>query len=93
MGAFKKLIRFKSENGKAYFADLEDHTSAVPASGSQITAYESFQDLQSKSNSDKVVIKEVRKDNAHKLSVDIEMACAKEKKNVMGIASRSAASG
>lgn len=59
MGAFKKLIRFKSENGKAYFADLEDHTSAVPASGSQITAYESFQDLQSKSNSDKVVIKEL----------------------------------
>ncbi|TRX97497.1 hypothetical protein FHL15_001775 [Xylaria flabelliformis] len=59
MGAFTKLIRFKSENGESYFADLGDVNSEPPTPGSQITAYKSFDDLLSKGNAETVAVKEL----------------------------------
>ncbi|KAI0472420.1 fumarylacetoacetate hydrolase family protein [Xylaria cf. heliscus] len=59
MGTFTKLIRFKAENGKAYYADLGDITSEAPAPGSQITAYKSFEDLLSRSNAETATVKEL----------------------------------
>lgn len=61
MGSFTKLIRFKSENGGTYYADLGSLTSEAPTLGLQITAYNSFEDLLSKSNADTATVKEVRR--------------------------------
>ncbi|KAI0429795.1 fumarylacetoacetate hydrolase family protein [Xylaria sp. FL1042] len=59
MGSFTKLVRFKSENGVAYHADLGDLTAEVPAPGSQVTAYKSFEDLLLKSNAETATVKEL----------------------------------
>ncbi|KAI1149189.1 fumarylacetoacetate hydrolase family protein [Nemania diffusa] len=59
MGSFTKLIRFKSENGGTYYADLGSLTSEAPTLGLQITAYNSFEDLLSKSNADTATVKEL----------------------------------
>ncbi|KAI1132175.1 fumarylacetoacetate hydrolase family protein [Nemania abortiva] len=59
MGAFTKLVRFKSENGNTYYADLGDIASEVPAPGSQLAAYSSFEDLLSKGHTETVTVKEL----------------------------------
>ncbi|KAI0974980.1 fumarylacetoacetate hydrolase family protein [Xylaria arbuscula] len=59
MGSFTKLVRFKSENGAVYFADLGDLASEVPAPGSQVLAYKSFEDLLSKGNTETTIVKEL----------------------------------
>ncbi|KAI0909082.1 fumarylacetoacetate hydrolase family protein [Ustulina deusta] len=59
MGSFTKLVRFKSENGAVYYADLGDLASEVPAPGSQVTAYKSFEDLLSKGNAETATVKEL----------------------------------
>ncbi|GAP83801.2 putative fumarylacetoacetate hydrolase family protein [Rosellinia necatrix] len=60
MESFTKLIRFKSENARIYFADLGDLNSAVPAAGSQITAYSSFEELLSRINPETVRLQELQ---------------------------------
>jgi len=45
MKSFSRLIRFESASGEAYFADLGANSSKVPALGSSISAYKSFDDL------------------------------------------------
>lgn len=60
MGAFTKVVHFKSDNGEAYYADLGDLTSETPLPGSQITAYKSFEELLSGGNTETVTVKEVR---------------------------------
>ncbi|KAI0445547.1 fumarylacetoacetate hydrolase family protein [Xylaria telfairii] len=59
MGAFTKLIHFKSDNDKAYYADLGNLTSETPVLGSQITAYKSFEELLSGGNAETVTVKEL----------------------------------
>ncbi|KAI1428782.1 fumarylacetoacetate hydrolase family protein [Xylaria sp. FL1777] len=59
MGSFTKLVRFKSENDATYYADLGDLASEVPAVGSQVTAYKSFEDLLSKGNAETATVKEI----------------------------------
>lgn len=59
MAAFTKLIRFKSQNDSIYYADLGDLVSEIPKPGSQVTAYKSFEDFLSKSDTETVTVKEV----------------------------------
>ncbi|KAI1311632.1 fumarylacetoacetate hydrolase family protein, partial [Xylaria venustula] len=59
MGSFTKLVRFRSENGAVYFADVGDLASEVPALGSQVDAYKSFEDLLSKRNAESAILKEL----------------------------------
>ncbi|KAI1754703.1 fumarylacetoacetate hydrolase family protein [Xylaria castorea] len=59
MSAFTKLIRFKSENGESYYADLGNLNSETPTPGSQITAYKSFEDLLSRGNAETVAVQEL----------------------------------
>ncbi|KAI8945222.1 fumarylacetoacetate hydrolase family protein [Xylaria longipes] len=60
MGAFTKLVRFKSEDDETFFVDLGDITSETPAPGSRVTAYKSFEDLLSKGgNTETVTVKEL----------------------------------
>ncbi|KAI3317508.1 hypothetical protein HD806DRAFT_527024 [Xylariaceae sp. AK1471] len=59
MGVFTKTVRFKSENGEAYYADLGDLISELPATGSRITAYRSFENLLSNANAEAVTVKEL----------------------------------
>ncbi|KAI1181775.1 fumarylacetoacetate hydrolase family protein [Nemania serpens] len=59
MAAFTKLIRFKSQNDSIYYADLGDLVSEIPKPGSQVTAYKSFEDFLSKSDTETVTVKEL----------------------------------
>ncbi|KAI1346001.1 fumarylacetoacetate hydrolase family protein [Xylaria sp. FL0043] len=59
MGSFTKLVRFKSDNSAVYYTDLGDLAAEVPVSGSQVTAYKSFENLLSKSNGETATVKEL----------------------------------
>jgi len=45
MKGFSRLIHFESAGGKTYFADLGLDSSELPAEGSSVPAYKSFDDL------------------------------------------------
>ncbi|KAI0806426.1 fumarylacetoacetate hydrolase family protein [Xylaria sp. FL0064] len=59
MGSFTKLVRFKSDDGADYYANLGDLAAEVPSPGSQVTAYKTFEDLLSKSNAETATVKEL----------------------------------
>ncbi|KAI1340074.1 fumarylacetoacetate hydrolase family protein [Xylariaceae sp. FL0016] len=59
MAPFTRLIRFESDNGKIYFADLGKEVLEPPAVGSKVAAFKSFEDLQSGSGSEEVTLKKL----------------------------------
>ncbi|KAI0019445.1 fumarylacetoacetate hydrolase family protein [Xylariomycetidae sp. FL0641] len=57
MSAFTRLIRFESDTGKTYFADLGKEVLEPPPLGSKITAFTTFDDLLSKSGGETITLK------------------------------------
>ncbi|KAI1269610.1 fumarylacetoacetate hydrolase family protein [Xylariaceae sp. FL1019] len=59
MAAFTKLVRFESDDGKTYFADLGNDAPELPAAGAKLTSYKSFEDLMSKKNEETTIFKKL----------------------------------
>ncbi|CAJ2511997.1 Uu.00g076220.m01.CDS01 [Anthostomella pinea] len=59
MAQFTRLIRFESDNGKSYIADLGKEILEPPSAGSSITAFKSFDDLVSKAGPETVTLQKL----------------------------------
>lgn len=61
MSTFSRLVHFETADDKrSYFADLGADTLDIPAEGSQIKAYSSFDDLGADKNAAVVTIGKVK---------------------------------
>jgi hypothetical protein len=58
MPSFSRLIRFEATDGHPYFADLGGETN-IPAQGSQIKGYETFEDIGLDKNGKDITISKV----------------------------------
>ncbi|KAI0484127.1 fumarylacetoacetate hydrolase family protein [Xylariaceae sp. FL0804] len=59
MGSFTRLVRFASEDGEIYFADLGKEVLEPPPPGSKMTAFKSFDDLLAGSGPETVTLQKL----------------------------------
>ncbi|KAK5988571.1 Fumarylacetoacetate hydrolase domain-containing-like protein [Cladobotryum mycophilum] len=57
MSSFSHLIRFESEDGNSYFADLGPDAKELPSSGAKIDAFTTLDALTTKSESERTIIR------------------------------------